>query len=147
MFGKAIHQKALVWSEDLSVHCSERGGDGVFSRSPSGGKSIRVGEQTKYPLSERSEKREAGKIVMDDTSHLILHRTPRERVKEGITVITGGEGVPVFDQDGKSYLDLVAGLTCPIHMGYGRKEVAQAAYEQMCQLPYFTPCYFPTCPR
>ena len=89
---------------------------------------------------------EAGKITMDDTSHLILHRTPRERVKEGITVITRGEGVRIFDGDGKSYLDLVSGVTRPVHVGYGRKEMAQAAYDQICQLSYFTPMLFSNMP-
>jgi adenosylmethionine-8-amino-7-oxononanoate aminotransferase len=89
---------------------------------------------------------EAGKITMDYTSHLILHRTPRERVKEGITVITRGEGVRVFDGDGKSYLDLVSGVTRPVHVGYGRKEMAQAAYDQICQLSYFTPMLFSNMP-
>ena len=89
---------------------------------------------------------EAGKITMDDTSHLILQRTPRERVKEGITVITRGEGVRVFDGDGKSYLDLVSGVTRPVHVGYGRREMAQAAYDQICQLSYFTPMLFSNMP-
>ncbi len=84
--------------------------------------------------------------TMDDTSHLILHRTPRERVKEGITVITRGEGVRVFDGDGKSYLDLVSGVTRPVHVGYGREEMAQAVYDQICQLSYFTPMLFSNMP-
>jgi adenosylmethionine-8-amino-7-oxononanoate aminotransferase len=85
---------------------------------------------------------EAKQKMMDDTSHLILHRTSRKLVRGGITVMTKGEGVRVFDQDGKSYLDLVAGVTRPVHVGYGRKEMAQAAYDQICQLPYFTPMLF-----
>ena len=84
----------------------------------------------------------AKKNVMDDTSHLFLHRTLRELVKEGITVMTKGEGVRVFDQDGNSYPDLVSGVTRPVHVGYGRKEIAQAVYDQICQLPYFTPMQF-----
>jgi len=54
--------------------------------------------------------------------------------------------VRVFDHDGKSYLDLVAGVTRPVHVGYGRKEMAQAAYDQICQLPYFTPMLFSNMP-
>ncbi len=84
--------------------------------------------------------------MVDDMSHLILHRTSRELMREGITVMTRGEGVRVFDQDGKSYLDLVAGVTRPVHVGYGRKEMAQAAYDQICQLPYFTPMQFSNVP-
>jgi adenosylmethionine-8-amino-7-oxononanoate aminotransferase len=83
---------------------------------------------------------------MDNESHLILHRTSREQLKEGITVITKGEGVRVFDQDGKGYLDLVSGVTRPVHVGYGRKEIAQAVYDQICELCYFTPMQFANLP-
>ena len=85
---------------------------------------------------------EAKGKMMDSKSHLILHRTPRELLKEGITVITKGEGTRVFDQEGKGYLDLVSGVTRPVHVGYGRKEIAQAVYDQICELPYFTPMQF-----
>lgn len=50
-----------------------------------------------------------------------------------------GEGVHVVDKEGKRYLDMVAGITRPVHIGYGREEVARAAYEQMCRLHYFAP--------
>jgi len=86
------------------------------------------------------------KARMNNESHLILARTPREQLKEGITVTTKGEGVRVFDQDGKSYLDLVSGVTRPVHVGYGRKEIAQAVYDQICELSYFTPMQFANIP-
>jgi len=79
---------------------------------------------------------------MDMTSHLILNRTSRKELEEGITVMTRGEGVYVFDQDGKRYLDLVSGIFRPVHIGYGRKEVAEAVYEQICELPYFCPSQY-----
>ncbi|MEW6263825.1 MAG: aspartate aminotransferase family protein [Thermodesulfobacteriota bacterium] len=75
-------------------------------------------------------------------SHLILQRTSRKEVEKGITVVTRGEGVQVYDQDGRAYLDLTAGVTRPVHVGYGRRELAQAAYDQMCRLSYFTPMNF-----
>ncbi len=75
-------------------------------------------------------------------SHLILARTHRDRIKDGLTVITKGERVWVFDQNGRRYLDLEAGMTRPVHVGYGRKEIAQAAYDQMVKLCYFTPMEF-----
>ncbi len=77
--------------------------------------------------------------VMDETSRLILHRTPREDVAKGITIMVKGEGVRVIDKTGRSYLDMVAGVTRPTHIGYGREEVARAAYDQMCKLHYFSP--------
>jgi taurine-pyruvate aminotransferase len=82
------------------------------------------------------------KIKMDLNSHLILQRTPRDQVERGIPVITRGKGVWVYDQDGNRYLDLVAGVTRPVHVGYGRKEIAQAVYDQLCELCYFTPMQF-----
>ena len=45
---------------------------------------------------------------LDEKSHLMLHRTSRQDVTNGISVIVKGEGVRVFDQDGTSYLDLEA---------------------------------------
>ena len=45
----------------------------------------------------------------------------------------------VIDKTGRSYLDMVAGVTRPTHIGYGREEVARAAYNQMCKLHYFSP--------
>jgi putrescine aminotransferase len=83
---------------------------------------------------------------MNTTSHLILHRTPREHIEKGVTVIVKGEGVRVFDQHGKSYIDLVSGVTRPVHVGYGRKEIARAVYNQICDLSYFTPMQFANVP-
>ena len=77
--------------------------------------------------------------VMDDSARLILHRTPRADIQNGVTVMVKGEGVRVTDKAGRSYLDMVAGVTRPTHIGYGREEVARAAYDQMCRLHYFSP--------
>ena len=82
------------------------------------------------------------KKIMDETSHLILHLTPQNEVKKGITIITKGKGVHVFDKEGNRYIDLEAGMTRPVHLGYGQKELAQAVYDQMCKLSYFTPMMF-----
>jgi adenosylmethionine-8-amino-7-oxononanoate aminotransferase len=77
--------------------------------------------------------------TLNETSRLILHRTPKEDIQNGITIMVKGEGVRVVDKEGKSYLDMVAGITRPVHIGYGREEVARAAYNQMCRLHYFSP--------
>ena len=78
--------------------------------------------------------------VMDETSRLILHRTSREEVARGVSIMVKADGVRITDKSGKSYLDMVAGVTRPVHIGYGREEVAKAAYDQMCQMHYFSPC-------
>ena len=71
--------------------------------------------------------------------HLIMQRTTKAQIAEGLPVITRGDGLRVYDLDGKEYLDLTSGNTRPVHVGYGRKEIAQAVYDQICELSYFTP--------
>jgi taurine-pyruvate aminotransferase len=46
------------------------------------------------------------------------------------------EGSWVTDSDGKRYLDAMAGLWC-VNVGYGRTELAEAAYEQLKEMAYF----------
>lgn len=46
------------------------------------------------------------------------------------------EGSWVTDHNGKRYLDAMAGLWC-VNVGYGRKELADAAYEQLKEMAYF----------
>ena len=82
------------------------------------------------------------KTTMDETSRLMLHNTPKAALKQGITVISGGQGVHVVDSEGNRYIDLVAGVTRPVHLGYGNKELAQAVYDQILKLSYFTPMMF-----
>jgi len=75
-------------------------------------------------------------------SGVIYPRTSREDLQSGIPIITRGEGVRIFDETGKAYLDLVSGWTRPVHIGYGRKEMAQAIYDQALQFHYFTPMQY-----
>jgi taurine-pyruvate aminotransferase len=51
-------------------------------------------------------------------------------------VATKAEGSWVSDADGKRYLDAMAGLWC-VNVGYGRTELAEAAYEQLKEMAYF----------
>ena len=82
------------------------------------------------------------KNTMDETSHLILHYTPRTEIKNGITIMSKGEGVHLFDRENNKYIDLMSGITRPVHLGYGNKELAQAIYDQVMELSYFTPVMF-----
>jgi adenosylmethionine-8-amino-7-oxononanoate aminotransferase len=75
-------------------------------------------------------------------SSLILCRTSKDIIRSGIPVIISGQGSRVFDQNGKSYLDLTAGGTRPVHLGYGRKDLAEAIARQAAELAYFTPMHF-----
>ncbi|HIL99122.1 MAG TPA: aminotransferase class III-fold pyridoxal phosphate-dependent enzyme, partial [Pseudomonadales bacterium] len=55
---------------------------------------------------------------------------------EGSRIITRAEGVYLWDSDGNSYLDAMAGLWC-VNVGYGRPEIADAVSEQIRELPYY----------
>jgi taurine-pyruvate aminotransferase len=51
-------------------------------------------------------------------------------------VAAKADGSWVTDADGNRYLDAMAGLWC-VNVGYGRKELADAAYEQLKEMAYF----------
>ena len=63
-------------------------------------------------------------------TNLKLHET------EGPLVITEGDGVFVRGEDGKSYLEALAGLWC-VSLGFSERRLAEAAYRQMLKLPYY----------
>ena len=54
----------------------------------------------------------------------------------GAQVIERGEGVRVFDQAGRSYIEGLAGLWC-CGLGFGNAELVEAARAQMEKLPYY----------
>ncbi len=54
----------------------------------------------------------------------------------GARIITRAEGSTIYDAEGNALLDGHAGLWC-VNAGYGREELAKAAYEQMLELPYY----------
>lgn len=54
----------------------------------------------------------------------------------GARIITRADGSYIYDAEGNAILDGMAGLWC-VQVGYGRKELAEAAYEQMLELPYY----------
>jgi len=54
----------------------------------------------------------------------------------GSRIITRAEGCTVYDGEGNAILDGMAGLWC-VNVGYGREELARAAYEQMQELPFY----------
>jgi 4-aminobutyrate---pyruvate transaminase len=53
----------------------------------------------------------------------------------GPLVIERGEGVFVYDSDGKPYIEGMAGLWCTA-LGYGNEELVEAAAAQMRRLPF-----------
>ncbi|MFK8399936.1 aspartate aminotransferase family protein [Pseudomonas sp. BGr12] len=64
---------------------------------------------------------------------------------EGPRVISRGERLHLWDNDGKRYLDGMSGLWCT-NLGYGRKDLTQAAASQMDQLAYYNMFFHTTHP-
>lgn len=54
------------------------------------------------------------------------------------TRIVKAQGCQLTDEDGKQYLDGLAGLWC-VNVGYSRPELIEAAEQQMRQLPFLSP--------
>ncbi len=54
----------------------------------------------------------------------------------GSRIITRADGCIIHDGDGNALLDAMAGLWC-VQVGYGREELAKAAYDQMVELAYY----------
>ncbi len=54
----------------------------------------------------------------------------------GARIIVKAEGCWLQDSEGQQILDGMAGLWC-VNIGYGDKRLAQVAYDQMLQLPYY----------
>ncbi|MCJ7619408.1 MAG: aspartate aminotransferase family protein [Anaerolineae bacterium] len=65
--------------------------------------------------------------------------SPQEVSKMGPLVLTRGEGIYVWDVDGKRYMDSMASGVYAVHVGYGRKDIAKAMEEQASRLHYFCP--------
>lgn len=51
-------------------------------------------------------------------------------------IARSAEGAWITDINGNRYLDGMSGLWC-VNVGYGRKELAEAAYTQLLEMPYF----------
>ena len=55
--------------------------------------------------------------------------------ENGPHVITRGDGVWIYDEDGKGYIEAAAGLFCA-SLGFSEERLAEAAYRQMKTLPF-----------
>lgn len=65
--------------------------------------------------------------------------------RAGSRVIVKAQGVYLWDSEGNKIIDGMAGLWC-VNVGYGRKELAEAAYRQMQELPYYNTFFKTTHP-
>ncbi len=59
-----------------------------------------------------------------------------ENENEGALVMARGDGIYVWDETGKEYIEGMAGLWC-VSLGFGNERLAEAASRQMRTLPFY----------
>jgi len=72
----------------------------------------------------------------DQSFHLHPSTNLRAVLKDGPLVITRGDGVYVYDDEGNRYLEGMSGLWCA-SLGFSERRLAEAAYRQMLELPFY----------
>ena len=83
---------------------------------------------------------------LDAAHHLHPFSDMEALNRQGSRVMVRGEGIHVWDSDGVRLIDGMAGLWC-VNLGYGRRDLAEAAYAQLCELPYYNTFFKTTHPR
>ncbi len=81
------------------------------------------------PLLNSAAARDIANVLHPNTD-LKMHQ------ENGPVVISRGEGVRVFDDAGKGYIEAVAGLWCAA-LGFSNERLVQAAAKQMRELPFY----------
>jgi len=72
----------------------------------------------------------------DIAYHLHSYTNARKQEAEGSIVIDRGEGIYVYDNTGKRYIEGMSGLWS-VGVGFGEKRLVEAAARQMEKLPYY----------
>ncbi len=67
-----------------------------------------------------------------------VRQAREENIRKNLKVIVKGKGCRVWDSEGKEYLETGASDWCAA-VGYGRKEIADAAYQQLLKIPHVDP--------
>ncbi|MBB5514122.1 putrescine aminotransferase [Rubricella aquisinus] len=83
--------------------------------------------------------------ALDAAHHIHPFSDTAEMRAKGARVITRADGVWLQDSEGNRILDGMAGLWC-VNIGYGRRELADVAYRQMQQLPFYNTFFMTTHP-
>ena len=85
---------------------------------------------TKYSEEDKSMLRN------DALEHLWIHTSNSDDLNNpgGIRIMTSADGIKTTDIDGNTFLDPMAGLEM-VNVGYGRKEIAEAIYQQLLDIP------------
>jgi 4-aminobutyrate--pyruvate transaminase len=72
----------------------------------------------------------------DIAYHIHPYTNMRKHERTGPIVIERGEGIYVYDDQGREYIEALAGLWS-VGVGFGEKRLVEAATRQMAKLPYY----------
>ena len=72
----------------------------------------------------------------DVAYNLHPYTDPTAHEEKGPHIITRGEGIYLWDDDGKQYIEGLAGLWCT-SLGFSEKRLVEAARRQLDQLPNY----------
>ncbi len=77
-------------------------------------------------------------LVESDRKHMWHHLTPHKPLEtKDPMVIVKGDGMRVWDANGKEHLDAVSGAVWTVNVGYGRESIANAVRDQLVEMCYF----------
>lgn len=84
-----------------------------------------------------AQKFDTRSLQQRDSAHYMHPFTDTQALAgRGARIITRGEGIYIWDSDGNKILDGMSGLWC-VNVGYGRRELVDAATRQMTELPFY----------
>lgn len=72
----------------------------------------------------------------DIASYIHPYTNLKKHQEVGPIIMTKGKGIYVYDEDGKEYIEALAGLWCT-SLGFGEEELVEAAIKQMRDLPTY----------
>jgi 4-aminobutyrate---pyruvate transaminase len=72
----------------------------------------------------------------DIAYHLHSYTNAKKHEVDGPLVISSGKGVFVYDDEGREYVEGLAGLWC-VSLGWGEERLIEAATRQLRKLPYY----------
>jgi adenosylmethionine-8-amino-7-oxononanoate aminotransferase len=85
------------------------------------------------PVTLKNEERQDW---IEKDRRFVWHHMQPYAASQNPLVITRGDGAWVIDLDGNRYLDAMSGLWC-VNLGYSETALAEAAYDQLRQIPYY----------
>ena len=87
--------------------------------------------------STRGQQYDTKTIQAQDAAHYLHPFTDFKALQaKGSRVMVRGEGIYIWDSEGNKIIDGMSGLW-NVNLGYGRQELAEAAYQQLNTLPFY----------